>query len=298
MTAATRPARYGLLLPNAGTYADPRLLVGLARTAEDSGWDGVFLWDHLMLHRHLRLPVADTWTAVTAILASTRRIICGPLVTPLAARQPWKVARETATLDQLSGGRVVLGVGLGASGELDFAAYGDDPDLAGRAARTDEALALLDRLWSGEEVSHTGLRYRLDRVTHLPTPQRSRVPVWVAATWPARAPGPLRRALRRDGIVPMVTDARGGLRGPDPGELAALLPPADRRPAHWTVAVPGRTPPDDPTAARETVERHLDAGATWWLESFDPWSRDPAHAWSWARQGPPRPPAAPRKEDL
>ncbi|MFY1696075.1 LLM class flavin-dependent oxidoreductase [Solwaraspora sp. WMMA2101] len=291
--------RFGLLVPNVGYYADPVRLVRLARTAEESGWDGVFLWDHLLIDRAGRLPVADSWTAVTAILAGTRRIRCGPLVVPLAQRQPWKVARETATADQLSGGRLVVGVGLGASADTDFAAFGLDPSLAARARRVDESLMMLDQLWSGREISHRGDHLRLDRVTFLPTPvQRPRIPLWIAATWPvagrrgpaARAArwGPLARAARWDGIVPMVREPDGGLRGPDKTELAEILTATPSRAPGWTVAVPGRLPPDDPLQARELVAGLRTAGATWWLESFDPWRRDPRQAWSWAGQGPPR----------
>ncbi|KXK58337.1 hypothetical protein AWW66_30340 [Micromonospora rosaria] len=305
--------RFGLLLPNAGYYADPVRLLRFARTAEDSGWDGVFLWDHLLLDRATRLPLVDTWTAVTAMLTGTRRIRSGPLVTPLAQRHPWKVARETATLDHLSGGRLVLGVGLGASADTDFAAFGLDPDLATRARQVDESLTVLERLWSGEEISHHGERVRLDRVTFLPPPvQRPRIPVWVAATWPARSRTPLARAARWDGVVPMVREPGGGLRGPDRAELDAILAATGRpaatgpaaagpaaaagrpaavpaRPVDWTVAVPGRLPPDDLPRARDLAAGYRAAGATWWLESFDPWRRDPRQAWSWAEQGPPRP---------
>jgi hypothetical protein len=290
--------RFGLLVPNVGYYADPARLVQLARAADESGWDGVFLWDHLLIDRAGRLPVADSWTAVTAILAGTRRIRCGPLVVPLAQRQPWKVARETATADQLSGGRLVVGVGLGASADTDFAAFGLDSDLAARARRVDESLTMLDQLWSGREINHQGDHFRLDRVTFLPPPvQRPRIPVWIAATWPAagRGPlvraasrGPLIRAARWDGIVPMVREPGGELRGPDRAELAEILAATPPQAPGWTVAVPGRLPPNDPHRAWELVTGYRTAGATWWLESFDPWRRDPRQAWSWAEQGPPR----------
>ncbi|MEU0203835.1 MULTISPECIES: LLM class flavin-dependent oxidoreductase [unclassified Streptomyces] len=282
------PLRFGLLLPNAGYYADARRVVDLARAAEESGWDGVFLWDHLMLDRRLRLPVADTWTVVTAVLAGTRRILSGPVVTPLASRQPWKVARETVTLDYLSEGRLVLGVGLGAAQDTDFSAFGDDVSLAERAARVDEALTVIQRLWSGQEVSHAGERFCLDRVTFLPTPLRPpRVPVWTAATWPARGRGALDRAARWDGIVPMARDRAGGLRGPTAEELTEVLTAVGPTKPGWAVAVPGRMAPAYPVAARDYVRNYHGRGATWWLESFDPWSRDPREAHDWAVQGPP-----------
>lgn len=287
--SASDGLQFGLLVPNVGYYADPARLVQLARAADESGWDGVFLWDHLLIDRAGRLPVADSWTAVIAILAGTRRIRCGPLVVPLAQRHPWKVARETTTADQLSGGRLVVGVGLGASADTDFAAFGLDSDLAARARRVDESLAMLDQLWSGREINHRGDHFRLDRVTFLPPPvQRPRIPVWIAATWPTAGRGPLIRAARWDGIVPMVREPGGELRGPDRAELAEILAATPPRAPGWTVAVPGRLPPNDPHRARELVTGYRTAGATWWLESFDPWRRDPRQAWSWAEQGPPR----------
>ena len=283
------PLRFGLLLPNAGYYADPRRLVDLACAAEESGWDGVFLWDHVMLDRRLRLPLADTWTTVTAILTRTRRIRCGPLVTPLASRHPWKVARETATLDHLSEGRLVLGAGIGASADTDFRAFGDAASVSERAARVDETLAVIRQLWTGQEVSHTGERFLLDRVTLLPTPlQQPGVPVWIAATWPVRGRGALDRAARWDGMVPMVRDSTQGLRGPTPQELTAMLATVGSAKSGWTVAVPGRTRVTDLAAARDQVRDHHSRGATWWLESFDPWSRDPQEALHWAGHGPPR----------
>ncbi|MFH8386844.1 LLM class flavin-dependent oxidoreductase [Kitasatospora sp. NPDC018058] len=294
-----RPLRHALLLPNAGHYADPARLVEYAVRAEESGWDGLFLWDHLMLHRELRLPVADTWTAVTAVLARTRRLVSGPLVTPLARRRPWKVARESATLDRLSGGRLVLGVGLGAVGDLDFAAFGEEGGLRERAARVDESLEVLAGLWRGTEFSHQGPHYRVDRATFLPTPvadphgRGPRVPVWGAATWPAAGSGALRRAAALDGVVPMVRAEGGGLRGPEADELAAILRrmdevgsrpgPAGREVAAVAVAAPG-----DPDAARAQSAALAAAGATWRLESFDPWRRTPRDLAEWLAAGPPR----------
>ncbi|MFF3553861.1 LLM class flavin-dependent oxidoreductase [Streptomyces tsukubensis] len=281
--------RFGLLLPNAGHYADPERLLTLAESAEASGWDGVFLWDHLLLDRRLKLPMTDAWTVVAAILARTRRIISGPLVTPVAGRHPWKVARETVTLDRLSGGRLVLGAGLGAAGATDFAAFGDTADLAERAARVDEGLEVIERLWSGAEVTHRGPHFHLDRVTFLPTPrQRLRVPVWTALTWPLTAPGPLARAARWDGFVPMVRDPSGGLHGPGHEELAAIMAAVGDRSRDLAVVVPGTLSPNDADGARDQVARVRAAGATWWLESFDPWVRDAQDAWAWAAQGPPR----------
>ena len=138
--------RFGISVPNFAEYADPRLLTALAREAEAAGWDGFFLWDHILIERSWRMPMADPWVALAAIAAATERIRLGPLVTPLARRRPWKVARETVTLDHLSGGRTILGVGLGHPPEAEYAAFGEEPDARVRALKLDEGLDVLTGL--------------------------------------------------------------------------------------------------------------------------------------------------------
>jgi alkanesulfonate monooxygenase SsuD/methylene tetrahydromethanopterin reductase-like flavin-dependent oxidoreductase (luciferase family) len=280
--------RFGLFLPNAGYYAAPHRLLDLAHAAEESGWDGVFIWDHLLLPGQLRLPVADSWTVLTAILSTTEKIVAGPLVTPVASRHPWKVARETVTLDHLSNGRLVLGVGLGGSVDTDFVAFGDHTDATQRAARVDEFLTVVDQLWSGQEVKHDGEHFVVDRATFLPGPiQAPRIPVWVAIISPVRRPGPVARALRWDGVVPMTLGPSGLLRGPDDEAIKEVRAKVGGPDSRTLLAVPGELSPADRDAARRRVNRVRELGATWWLESFDPWSRDPQEAWAWARQGPP-----------
>lgn len=280
--------RYALYLPNAGYYADAARLAELAVAAESSGWDGFFIWDHLLLGSPAPLPVCDAWTALTAVLSRTTTLLAGPLVTPLARRRPAKVARETVTLDRLSGGRLVLGVGLGGDPKHDFASFGEPSGSRERAESLDEGLAVLRALWTGKEQSYAGAHHHLDRVRFLPAPV-GHLPIWVAATWPHVRP--LARAAHNDGVVPMVRDGSGALRGPTPIELAALtvaMPPPIR-PATFQVAVPGVLSPDRSQAAAERLHAYREAGATWWLESFDPWRRDPAELRRWIAQGPPLP---------
>src|SRR5689334_1298296 len=145
--------QYGLHVGPVGELADVGTLIRLAQASEAAGWDGFFLWDHLTLG--LPDPVADPWVALTAIALHTERMRLGPLVTPLARRHPWDVARETVTLDHLSGGRLVLGVGLGDIPH-EFEYLGDTADLKERAARLDESLAVLTGLWSGEPFAYDG----------------------------------------------------------------------------------------------------------------------------------------------
>ncbi|WBB67084.1 LLM class flavin-dependent oxidoreductase [Micromonospora sp. WMMD812] len=164
--------RYAVGLPNVGPFADARTLVDLAVAAEEHGWDGVFLWDHLLYHDP-DWPLVNTVVVASAIAARTSRIRLGVLVTALPRRRVQTVARETATLDTLSGGRLVVGAGIG-SMDAEYAAFGEDPDLRARGRRLDESLAQLTALWSGRDVAMpSGHAVRM-----LPTPvQQPRIPV-------------------------------------------------------------------------------------------------------------------------
>lgn len=200
--------KYGLYLPNFGAFADARLLGELARAAEQAGWDGLFLWDHIA--RAWAPPVVDTWVALTAIALNTRKMCFGPLVTPLPRRRPWKVARETASLDQLSGGRLILGVGTGGLGGLtvEWENFGEELDLRTRAEILDEGLEILTGLWSGKSFSYAGKHYQVKDSEFTPVVAQSpRIPIWVAGNWPNKAP--FRRAARWDGMFPQVDLKQG-----------------------------------------------------------------------------------------
>jgi predicted enzyme related to lactoylglutathione lyase len=195
--------RFGVYVPNFGEYADPERLLELARDAESARWEGFFLYDHIVPDAHGCRPddaIVDPWIALAAIAAVTERIRLGPLVTALARRRPWKLAREVASLDHLSRGRVVLGVGLG--GRPAFESFGEEADERVRAQKLDEALEILVRLWSAEPTRFEGRHLRVNGVRFLPAPlQRPRPPVWVAGIWPGGAP--FRRAARFDGVFPL-----------------------------------------------------------------------------------------------
>src|ERR671919_1691372 len=169
--------RSGLFVPIFDGLADPALVARLSAEAEEAGWDGIFLWDHV----HWREPVlevADAWITLAAIAAATQTIRLGPMVTPLARRRPVKVARETATLDRLSGGRLTLGVGLGSNRfGHEFSITGEEIDEKRRAGMLDESLEILVAAWSGETVHHRGEHYTVDGMLFLPRPvQRPGVP--------------------------------------------------------------------------------------------------------------------------
>jgi alkanesulfonate monooxygenase SsuD/methylene tetrahydromethanopterin reductase-like flavin-dependent oxidoreductase (luciferase family) len=280
--------RYGLSLPNFGGLAHPGLLAEVAGEAERAGWDGFFLWDHVLL---LPEPTVDPWVALSAAAVRTRRLRLGTLVTPLPRRRPLKLAREAVSLDQLSGGRVVLGVGTG-DGPWEWEYLGEEPSPRVRGAMLDEGLALLDRLWSGEPVLHAGTHYRFGGgfgagapgptpAPFLPRPvQRPRIPIWVAGVWPHRPP--FRRAARWDGVVPRVWAGRLS-RAATPAELREIVAyvrehRSDGRP--FEVVASGRTTGRDRAQDADAAAAHADAGATWWVEDVSPW------AFGWRGTGP------------
>jgi alkanesulfonate monooxygenase SsuD/methylene tetrahydromethanopterin reductase-like flavin-dependent oxidoreductase (luciferase family) len=271
-------------LPNVGEYGDPRLLVKLAEEAEAAGWDGVFVWDHVA-YRERGWRVADPYVVVSAIAAATSRVRIGVLVSALARRRPWKLARETASLDVLSGGRLVVGAGLGSQAREEFAAFGEDPDPRVRAEKLDEGLEILAGLWSGEAFSHHGRHYTVDETVFLPRPlQRPRIPIWVAGRWPARPP--FRRAARWDGVVATFADV-GHAQTPDPAQLAAVvdytLSRRDSADTPFDVVIEGQSSGVDPglLAPFEAV------GLTWWVEKLG-WFRGSVDATrERVRRGPP-----------
>jgi len=200
--------KHGLSLPPIGPLSDISDLAALAANAEESGWDGVFLWDHILRPATDPVEIADTWIALTAVAAATKRVILGQMVTPLTRRRPQKLAREAASLDRYSNGRLVLGLGLGVDTGGELSKFGETTDAAIRAERLDEGVELICRFWSGVEVTHHGRHFLADAVTMRPTPlQKPRIPLWFAARGTARRP--VRRAARFDGMFPIEVDLDG-----------------------------------------------------------------------------------------
>lgn len=260
--------RYSISVPNFGDFADPAAFADLARTVEQAGWDALFVWDHVVEMKQLRREISDPWVLLAVAAAATERIRLGTMITPVARRRPQKLAREVTTLDRLSAGRMVLGVGLGEPIDDEFATFGEPADPRVLAARLDEGLDVLGALWSGDHVDYRGDHVTVRDVVFRPTPvQRPRVPVWVGSQWPNRAP--LRRAARWDGSVPVMT-----------GGFEAAPPPLDEvREWHATVqslrAEAGRSDEpfefviggaSDPATAHDVIGPLADAGATWWDE--------------------------------
>ncbi len=242
-------------------FSEPAPLVEIARAADAGGWDGFFLWDHIGWREPVA-AVSDPWITLAAMATATRRIRLGPMVTPLARRRPVKVARETATLDRLSDGRLTLGVGLGSDRfASEFSITGEELDDRRRARMLDESLEILAAAWSGAPVHHRGEHYTVAGMRFLPRPvQTPGVPVWVAGYY--GNPRPLRRAARHQGIFPLGIDHPDQL-AETVAEVTALRKAAGRDAAQPYDVVVALPPGSDPAP-------YAAAGATWWLVEF-PW---------------------------
>ena len=198
--------KHALLVPPVGPFSDPRALVEVAVAAETAGWDGVFVWDHV-LRAEPPFEIADPWIALAAIAISTRRVRIGPAVTPLTRRRPIKLARETISLDHLSNGRLTLGLGLGVDTSRELSGFGEVVDARTRGERLGEGAELLCAMWSGETIDYHGQHFVAEQVTVRPRPvQQPRIPLWFAAR--GQSHKPVRRAASYDGIIPIEVDAR------------------------------------------------------------------------------------------
>jgi probable F420-dependent oxidoreductase len=243
-----------------GDYANPRPVVALAQAAEAAGWEAIFVWDHLAFA--WGVPSGDPWIILAAATQATRRIRLGTAVTPLPRRRPHIVANAMATLDQLSGGRMIFGAGLGGV-PREYAAFGEPEEASVRGAMLDEGLEILDRLWSGEVVSHEGRYYQVRGVALGPLPvQRPRVPIWIGGeSKPA-----LRRAARWDGWV-FGGDDENAAMVKEPGQVAESLAYLGKHRSNLTpfdVAMTGVSAAEGRSIARD----YEAAGVTWWLESI------------------------------
>jgi alkanesulfonate monooxygenase SsuD/methylene tetrahydromethanopterin reductase-like flavin-dependent oxidoreductase (luciferase family) len=257
--------RFGLFFPPFGELSDPGRVADLADVAEEAGWSGVFLWDHMLATPGV--AVGDAWTAMAAVAVATREIRFGAMVTPLARRRPWVLARQVAALDRLSGGRLVIGAGLGDDGWKEFSSFGEAAEPRERGLLLDESLEVLQRLLTGEDVAVDGQRLTVHATPFLPRPVQDPVPVWVGSRWPNRAP--LARAARAQGSFPIFT---GDPALPDAADLKALRAELGRLgapPGHDLVirSALRQLGPADRATALATAES---CGVTWLLEGSDP----------------------------
>ena len=268
--------RFGLYCPTFGEYSDPKYLVELAQLAENSGWDGFFIWDHILLTGS-GLPVADAITTLAAIASKTDQIKLGPMVTPIPRRRPWKLAKELITLDHLSGGRIVLGAGIG-NPDWEFTLFGEDPSLSVRAEKLDEGLEIISQMCSGE-IEYYGKHYEVQSEKIGPASlQKPRIPVWIAGTYGFKAP--FRRATRWDGVFPLRMNIDELLQPSEsirnwssmwlnPSQLSEIKEIVLRIRGSldgFDVVNSGSTLRDSAKAAEEKVKIYENVGASWWLE--------------------------------
>jgi len=270
--------KYGFVLPR----GDARTAANLAHTAEAAGWDGFFVWE----------PVwgIDAWVCLTAAAMITERICLGTMLTPLSRMRPWKLASETATLDNLSGGRVILAVGLGAI-DTGFVEFGEVTDRKKRAELLDEGLDILTGLWRGQPFNYAGKHYQVKETKfYLPPPpvQKPRIPIWVVGAWPRKKS--MQRVLRYDGLLPAKMNAEGRFEELTPADIQVMRTYINENRTETTpfdVIMEGKTPGNDRPKAVETVRKWAEVGVTWWLEAMwdDP---DTEHNLTRIQQGPPR----------
>jgi alkanesulfonate monooxygenase SsuD/methylene tetrahydromethanopterin reductase-like flavin-dependent oxidoreductase (luciferase family) len=272
--------KFGFVLPR----GDARTAADFAREAEAAGWDGFFVWE----------PVwgVDAWVCLTAAAMVTSRICLGTMITPISRMRPWELAGKAATLDHLSGGRVILSVGLGAL-DTGFAEFGEVTDRKTRAELLDEGLDILTGLWQGQPFSYSGKHYTIKPLNfpHLPPApvQRPRIPIWVVGAWPSQKS--MQRALRYDGLLPAMLgkDGKIEMRPASPDEIRQMKAWIEQNRSEQTpfdIVVEGMTPGDNPAQAAAQVRPYAEAGATWWIEAM--WEApDLGCVRERLRQGPP-----------
>ena len=263
---AAMTTRRGLFVAPFDPLANPRVVGDLAATAEAAGWDGFFVWDHLQYGERVT-AIADVWTCCAAVAMRTEKLLFGPMVTPLARRRPQVLARQAASLAVLSGGRFVLGLGLGDDWVGEFSAFGDEPDPRVRGRMRDEGLDIVTALLSGSPVDHDGAHYSVREVRFRPAPA---VPIWLAGRFGNQAP--VRRAARHEGFF--VIDLN---RPDDLDELTASI--AKHSPAPGFEVVIDLPPQQDPA-------RWLNRGASWVLTRIGPFDLDVAEVRRIVEAGP------------
>lgn len=271
--------KYGFVLP----FGDARVAADCAQHAEAAGWDAFFVWE----------PVwgVDAWISLTAAAMATKTIRLGTMLTPLPVLSPWKLASETATLDNLSGGRVILSVGLGAA-DTGFANFGLPVDRKIRAERLDEGLDILTGLWNGQPFQYDGNQYQLKPTEFTSPPplmQKPRIPIWVVAAWPKMKS--MHRAMKYDGILPNFMGTDGKVRMGPPAleeiqEMIRFVRQEIEPGRSYDIILEGETDPAKPETLN-IVRSYRDAGATWWIEAS--WNAtEPVSVLDRIKAGPPR----------
>jgi alkanesulfonate monooxygenase SsuD/methylene tetrahydromethanopterin reductase-like flavin-dependent oxidoreductase (luciferase family) len=272
--------QFGFVFP----ASDPLKAIEYALVAELAGWDGFFVYESVWS--------TDPWVTLSHIAACTERLRLGTMLTPLPVLIPWKLAAETATLDALSNGRVILAVGLGAP-DSGFANFGLPIDRRVRAERLDEGLEIVNGLWAGQPFSFQGKHYSLKETQFNPPPSPIQtrngvphIPIWVVGAWFREKS--MRRVIKYDGLLPN-TIGESGHRPTTPDDVREMKAWVDANragDAPFDIIVEGQTPAKDPAKQTEFVGPYIEAGATWWIESM--WDKGLKQVLARLKQGPPK----------
>ncbi|MFG1621221.1 LLM class flavin-dependent oxidoreductase [Kribbella sp. NPDC049227] len=260
--------RYATYVKSFGEYGSPKVLRDLARATEDHGWDGFFVWDLLSAPTY-DPPVADPWVTLAAIAQATSRILIGPMVVPLPRRRPAKLALEAATLQDLSNGRLILGLGTGAG--WDYTRFGESAKRRELAERLDEGADLLHQFLAGDPVEHEGRYYRATDVRF----PASDIPIWTSGFWPRT--GPVRGARNADGLFPQIRDEADDFRLPTIDELATIRADFEKSGGRRNadIAIWSPSPAGAPDAA--LAAQYEEAGVTWWFQDGSEISPEELH---------------------
>lgn len=276
--------QYGFIIPG----GDLETIIELAVEAEEVGWDGVFYWDGIYIEGVG--PMYDPWVTLAAIATHTKRVRIGAVLTPVSRRRPWKMARETMTLDHLSHGRLILPVGLGALDDAGFTKVGEPTDRKVRAQLLDEGLEIMTGLWTGQPFSFNGQHYHLEEMTFSPPAvQTPRIPIWVVGAWPRTKS--MQRVLRYDGLLPTKINPDGSFGEITPADIQAMkayITEHRTQNTPFDIVWEGETPADDRKKAASIVRPWAEAGATWWTESRWGSPVRVEEARTRIKQGPPR----------
>jgi alkanesulfonate monooxygenase SsuD/methylene tetrahydromethanopterin reductase-like flavin-dependent oxidoreductase (luciferase family) len=270
--------KYGFVLPN----GDARTAAEWAHEAEAVGWDGFFVYDSVW--------GVDAAVMMAAIALRTEHIRIGTLLTPISRHRPWKLAGELAALDNLSDGRIILSVGLGAT-DTGFANFGEETDRKIRAELMDEGLDILTGLWRGQPFSFSGKHYKVQPTTFMPPPppvQKPRIPIWVVGAWPHEKS--MNRVARYDGLLPAKMNAEGKHVEITPDDLRAMKSYIEQHRTGTTpfdIVAEGRTSNTDRPKQEAAIRPMKEAGATWWIENMWTDPNSPADVQARIRQGPP-----------
>lgn len=279
--------KYGISLIHFNELADPETIIDLAIEAEKAGWDGIFLPDHQVFDKKAIYPITETWILLSAIAASTEKIKLGTGVAALPRYHPWWFAKMTATLDVLSKGRLILGLGLGGP-ETEYETFGEVYDLKILAEKMDESLEIIQGLWKGEPFSFSGKHYNVKEAAFLPKPiQTPRIPLLFGGMWPSKKP--FIRGAKFDGIMPIHKNFPQDL---TPEELKQIISIINSHrnvdePFELMVFGTGFFTPDKRI---ELIQPYIDLGITWWLEHVNTLMQHSVDAMiEWVKQGPPKP---------